>query len=515
MRAVLPSKVAVPLHLAFIVAYLASVRIAPGEVMAYLPVVWLVVGLIVIALLFPAAHRGEDVEGARMRSFLSFRRDYAILWGVAGVAFILIQTLCGPRVLQLNPKNLVWEFSQARIRDFPSCFDQLLSLDGAFCALLAFSAMFVIRKCLGRNGRTLLLQSIAVIASVLSLYGLIRYATASVENPVVGFATFSRSVEAGLFFTMVFSVCCGLLTTELGQKHLQKKKARLLFVTAVLTYFGAVFSLSALALVLATAVLILNLVYGFLFLRQRTLAERKMRLFAIAIVVLAITAFLHFIAYPENRIHGQIDKVFHGPWTTEAQKAETATLRAVAWRTFADNHFAGVGTWGYSEPASFARYVENDAEWLSLGDQNERHYFCENDFLQCLAEYGTIGCILLGVPFVLLIIGIVRRLISAATKAGCQIPRSEDGDEDFFDRYSPLVFSLFLATVTAGVVSFCFSIFHQPLVFLTWTIFLAMLFCFLPKPVQHEKTPLMARLAIARSSFHSHRHHRENAKAGD
>lgn len=488
MRTFVPSKIAVPLHLAFIVAYLAFVRIAPGEVMAYLPLVWLAAGLVVVSLLFPAARRGEDVEGARERSFLAFRRDYATLFGICALGFTLIQTLNGPRVLQLDMKTLEWEFSAARIRDFPSCFDQILSLDGVFGVLLVMIPMVVIRKSLGRNGRKLLLHSLSAIAAALSLYGLVRYALSPATEVPTGFATFLDPVSAGLFFVMTFSVTCGLLTTELGQKHPSRRMSRFLFACALLTFFGAVFSLSALALVLVVAFLLFHLVYGYLYLRKRALAERKMRFFAIAIVLLAVVAFLHFIAYPENRVHGRIAKVLRGPWVTEPQKIESATLRTIAWRTFADNPFAGVGTWGYSHPASFSRYVKTQEEWTALSNEEKGHYLCGNDALQCLAEYGTLGCLFLVIPFAVLLVGIIKRIVAAAGKYHRVAVEVVDGEEDFFDRYSPLTFSFFLATVVPGVVSFRFSIFHTPLVLVSWTIFLTCFYCFLPKPLPRDKS---------------------------
>ena len=488
MRTFTLSKIAVPLHLAFIVAYLAAVRIAPGEVMAYLPVVWMVLGLLVVAVLFPAAHRGEDVEGARKRSFLSFRKDYASFFGFCGLCFVLFQTLNGPRTLQLNTKTLLWEFSQARVRDFPSCFDQLLSLDGAFGVLLVISAILVIRNSLGRNGRNYLLRAIVAISAVLSLYGLVALALFPAEDLPAGFATITSPVAAGFYFMMVFSVTCGLLTMELGEKHPSRKKTRFLFFSAILIFFGAVFSLSALALGLVCLVLIANLVYGLLFLRERALAEKKMRFFAIGIVLVAIVAFLHFIAYSSNPIHERLSKIFRGPWMTEAEKAETSTLRTVAWRTFADNPFAGVGTWGYSDPDSFARYVKSQDEWQTLSDQGKRYYHCGDDPLQCLAEYGLLGGLFLAIPFLGLIGGILRRGLYAANKSN-PISRKADDDEeeDFFDRFSPLAFSLFLAVVVAGGFSFYFSIFRQPLVLVVWTIFLTCLYCFLPKPLPHEE----------------------------
>lgn len=497
MRTFVPSKIAVPLHLAVLVAYLASRRIAPGDVMAYLPAALIAAGLVVVAALFPAARRGEGVDDARKRVALAFRKDHVTFFGFFAICFVLLQTLNGPRVLRLDARTLEWGFSIAPIRDFPSCFDRLLSLDGAFSLLLVFTAMLVVRDSLGRNGRRILLEQIAAISAALALLGLVSYALAPAEAPAGGFATFADPVAAGVYFVMVFSVACGLLTTELGQKAPSRKKTRFLFVSAVLLFLGAVFSLSALALALAAGVLVVNLAYGLFFLRERALAEKRARLFAVAVVLLAVAAFLHFIAYPGNRVHARIERVFSGPWRTDAQKAEARVMRSVAWRTFSDNRFAGVGTWGCSDPGSFARHVESLDEWEALGDQETRRYSCGNDLLQCLAEYGSLGCLLMAIPFLALLGGIARRIVCAANRTGRAATRGEDGDEDFFDRFPPLAVSLLLAVATAGATSFVFSVFHQPLVFLFWTIALACLFCSLPKPPPKDVARKQRAKAIA------------------
>ena len=119
MRSFLPSRAVIPLHLAFIASYLAWVQTGPDAIGAYLPIAFLAVGLFEVTLLFPAARCGEDIDEARQRVRRDVFRDPILAFGVIGFLFLVFQTLNGPREIVFDVANGAWDFSTARIRDFP------------------------------------------------------------------------------------------------------------------------------------------------------------------------------------------------------------------------------------------------------------------------------------------------------------------------------------------------------------------------------------------------------------
>ena len=488
MRSFLLSKVAIPLHLAFIACYLACVQIRPDGILEYLPLAWFAAGLIEITLLFPSAKSGEEVYDARRRVFTSVRKDPVLILGIVGFLFILFQTLNGPRTISYNSFTSAWEFAEARIRDFPACIDQLLSVQGLFWNILTISAMLAIRNGIGKKGRLLVLKFLVAVSAGLSIYGLATYAPMSPEAGPQPFATFPDPVTAGVYFFIHFCLSCSLFATEMGEaaeKHSGKWIPRLLLLAAVLNFVGTLYSLSCICIAAAVAALLILFVYSAVYLHRRIEPAKKVRMTAVGFILLAVMAYMHFIAYPANRIHERTDKITSGQWVTEEQTAEKQTLTAVAARMFRKNMVHGVGTWGYAIPECFGMYIE-DSEWDNLPASEDAPLTCHNDSLQFLAEYGIVGFAILVSPFLLLIFTSLYRLgyefRPKSKKMEDSTTSSEHETRPFTDRITPNVLALIFAVTVPLVISFKFSIFRYPLIMLTWTVCLSVLSTLLPKP---------------------------------
>ena len=485
MRSFLLSKVAIPLHLAFIACYLACVRFGPETLTAYLPLAWFAAGLIEVTLLFPSARKGEEVYDARRRVRTSLLRDPILSAGIVGFLFILLQTLNGPRVLSFNPVSGVWEFSHARIDGFPACITQAGSVQGLFWHILVIPAMLVVGNGMGKKGRTLLLKYLVSISALLALFGLIMHASWTGTAGSQTFATLPNPATAGIYFFMHFCVAAALYTQEVGSEIRDRIQCHALFAATVLNLAGVLFSLSCIGIALSAGALVLLFVYGTVYLANRIATADKMRMMAAGLILAGLLAFLHFVAYPQNPIHDCIATITSGHWGTLEAKTEHAVLTSVAKRMFKANAVHGVGTWGYAQPSCFGKFMEDD-EWEALSNQEATPATCDNDCLQFLAEYGCVGFAVLALPFVLLFARALGRL-AVEFRPKLRKPKDSDSSTEnearpFTERLSPLAFALLLAVVAPFVLSFRFSVLRYPLVLFTWTIFLSVFPTLIRKP---------------------------------
>lgn len=486
MRSFLPSRAVVPLHLAFIAAYLACVPTGPDTIGAYLPIAFLAAGLLEVTLLFPAARRGEDIDGARRRVRLDLFRDPVLAFGLLGFLFIVVQTLNGPRELVYDTTKRVWDFSTARVRDFPACVDRLRSTQGIFWLLLVIPAMLAARRGLGRRGRILLFKCLVAVASASAIVSIIIACMPDCDYGQYGFAHFATPISAGMYFLMSFCIADGLYAIEAGAEDQRPWQRRLLIVGCVACAAGALFSLSCLSQVLLVSVFLVLLIYGAFYLGGRLLLAERIRMFVGGLILLGIAAFLNYVAYPENPIRDCLERIATPEeWVTEGQEADRAIRRTVARRMAGDNIWSGVGTWGYADAGCFGKYMEDD-DWDALADLELTPQVADTDPLQFLAEYGSIGGVLLATPFALPVLAALWRLVCEfrPRKKTQNVPGTSSIDEShpFTERLSPLALATLLAIAIPVAVSFRFSVFRDPRNLLTLAILASVLPTLLPKP---------------------------------
>ncbi len=485
MRSFLLSKVAIPLHLAFVACYLVCVQFGYDSLAAYLPLAWFSAGLLEIALLFPTARKGEEARDARRRVLNSILKDPILLLGVVGFLFILLQTLNGPRAIAFNAASGTWDFTVARIRDFPACISRAGSVQGLFWNMLVIPTMLVIGHGMGRKGRTLLLKFLVSISALLALFGLLTYDSGAKMAGARHFFAFPDAVSAGIYFFMNFCVACALYATEVGAEIRDRVQRNVMFVASAMNLAGALYSLSCLCIALSAGALVILVVYCAVSLSTCLSAGEKMRMTAVGAILIGLVAFLHFVAYPKNRIHDCTAKILSREWTTEQEQADRAVRTAVAWRIFKANPIHGVGTWGYADAACFGKYMGDD-EWDSLANPDATPENCGNDMLQYLVEYGIVGFLLAAAPYLVLLLSSLYRIAMEFRPRGKKSEDSDTSSENearpFTERITPLAFALFLATAVPFAVSFRFSILRLPAILFTWTAFIAVFPTLIRKP---------------------------------
>lgn len=494
MRFPLLSKIAIPLHLAFIFGYLACVQPGPDRIVSYLPLAFLAAGLLEVTLLFPSARKGEGVDDARGRVLHALLGDPVFHIGVVAFLFIVFQTLNGPRTLVFDKAARQWVCSPGFFRGFPACLDQMLSVQGLFWVLVTSVAVLAVRNGLGRNGRELAVDFVLGVAILAGLHGLYAYSQVpfadSAGNPLpppASFGAFATGAEAGAFFFMTACAAFGALFTEFAAEEPSTFRIRYRFGALLTCVAATLFSLSCLSIVALLVAVVILAVYSAVYIIRESPGELSLSTLATILVLAGVVGFLHYVAYPQNRLHDCQAKIVSGPWLDEAEKAEGETLRACAWRMFKDNAVGGVGTWCYGIDAGLPRYVRDD-EWETLRDPDAPHYRCGNDLAQLFAEFGALGTSLLLAPFVLIACAACAKVFLAARhgtsrKAGMRASTAAEIDRiGVFDILPPSVLSLFVAVAGATALSFFVSVFRCQLNILTWAVFLALATAQLPKP---------------------------------
>lgn len=488
MRSFLFSKFALPLHLAFIFGYLAWVQPGPESITSYLPLAFFSVGLFEITLLFPSARKGEEVAETRSRVLRSILRDPVFYIGIAAFLFIILQTLNGPRELYFDKISKMWRHTPGKVDFLPACLDQLLSIQGAFWVLTTTVAITAIRFGLGKKARHFFFKVLLGVSSILSIYGLASYAANGgtfVRGALAGFAT---STEAGAFFIMMSSLALGLLLHELKNDESSEYSLRYLLGVFLINVAAALYSLSCLSIAALAIAILIIVVYASIFYAKRNNGSLRISSIAALIAIIVVSIFLHYVAYPKNKIHDCTHKIFHGPWQTQEQIAEASLLRNTAWRIWDNNNLTGIGTWCYGHEGGMARYIEDD-EWDYLSNPDGRHYICGNDFAQFLAEYGTLGFLILISPFAFLfMLGATKVFLCYKNGSGKRISKKaslEDPESEvigFFDIFTTPIFAAIIAVITATVMSFFVPVFRNPLNILTWSVLFAFICASLPKP---------------------------------
>lgn len=503
MRSFLLSKIIVPLHLAIIAAFLAWVQPGPENVASYLPIAFLALGFVAMMLLFPAAREGEGVEDARYRALCSIRRDYFFVFAILAVAFVLIQTLNGPRDLIYIRARRTWEYTSGIFKGFPSCLDMLLSIQALFTIIVVAPAVLAIRDSLGKKGRRLSIEFLLGVATLLGLYGLYAYADAPSSDavgirlpPPPSFATFATRTEAGAYFLMNACAAFGYLFMAMADDDGEgegKWHIRFLFLSFLVSLVSALFSLSCLSIPVLAVALVILAAYTIVYVVKASLGELSIVTLAAIVIIGAVAGFLHFIAYPENRLHDCTEKIFNGPWLTKEEVAERTAMTDAAWQMFKDNSIGGVGTSCYGIEKGFPKYMRKE-NWSAVKDPDSRHWRCGNDFVQGLAERGAVGSILFLVPFVVLIVATIVRIVNLVRygtkyKQGFKSSSASEADRiGLYDIMPPEALALFLAAGCATGLSFFVPVFGSQLNILTWAVFLAVASMSLPKPNKSKRS---------------------------
>ena len=472
MRDVL-AKYWVIVHVALLAGFLAWVH--GGTRVDHLGAVpWLSLAVLEMTLLLPAVRRDEPLDLARRRVWRAMLRDPLLYLGIALNGYLLFQFLNGGQKLMFDASGNTWSFAPAPIGWGPCCIDPAEARQMLYWFLPAFAAVLGIRHGTNRRGKLYLLRALVANGALISLFGVLQYASGTTNlfglTPMTErfFASFGYANHAGSFFTLLFAVSIGLLAQALLVPA-ERRHAIWLGPALVLNLAGALLSLSRLAILLSLALFLLGGLYVIRHAWKQISNSLRFQVLVAFLLAAAFGAAFLFFAAPNNPVRQEIRGEALGKFVEEVSGVRWQQTMAACniWR---DHPWFGVGGWG------FRHYVcldldESRRALLQSGGAN-----VHNDAAQFLAEHGLIGFGLILGAVGALMVPLFRRL----RQTHMSHADGWTGERWLLFRISPITVLILAGTTFTCLESFVDLPFRSPAILVTWSVALACASAFLP-----------------------------------
>lgn len=463
----------VVVHIVWLAVFLAWVH--GGTRVDHLAAVpWLSLAVLEMTLLLPPARKGETLDMARQRVWNAITWDPILYIGVALCLYLLFQCLNGGRKLDFDLASNAWVFSPPPVNWGPFCVDPDEARQMLYWFPPAFAVALGLRHGTNRRGKLYLLRALAANGALLSLFGLIQYASGTTSlfwmTPMSDtfFASFGYANHAGAFFTLLFAVTLGLFVQALLDAE-ERKHAWWLGLALCLNMAGAILSLSRAAILFSLALLVLGGMYAIRHAWRQVSAGVRLKVLAIFLIVLAFgTAFLVFAA-PDNAVMKELQTIEWGKLGEETFGVRWQQTSS-AWNIWRDHPWFGVGGWG------FRHYVCLDLDETKRASLHRGGANVHNDPMQFLTEHGVVGFGLMLGAVVVLMIPLVRRFRHVhATQA-----KGWTGEPWVLFRVSPITILLLGGAAITFLESLIDLPFRSPAILITWVAALTCAPAFLP-----------------------------------
>ena len=462
-------------HVALLVVYASWAR--GGSAPAFFwAIPWLALGILEMLFLLPPSHDGSSAHAAARRVWQGLLRDPVFYVGGALLLFLLLQWLNGPREMIRNLATATWEYTPPPWPWLPFCVDRSEAAQVLIWALGAYAVLLAVRHGMRLSARRWLLKVMVYNGALLALVGVLHLMTGTTKlfwiRPieVYFFSTFGYPNHASAFFTLLTAINIGLLIESLDSKEQEKVVSSWLMVSLVLNLFGVFFSLGRAGMVLTLGILAVALLYGSIYLWNRTTIATRVRLW-VMIGGLALAGGFFALVVPDNPILRELKTIdllqLHKQ--LQGDRAELAHAAIDIWQ---DYPWAGVGGWG------FRRYVgiymgPERYEYLRAAGRANVH----NDAVQYLCEHGVIG--------LALILGLIFVLIGQLWfRMAVMRHKQDDGaikPRNWFMSVSPMVWFCILGTFATVIHSLIDLPFRNMAIIATWFIALASAPSFVPR----------------------------------
>ncbi len=483
---------------------------------ALLPAIpWLFAILLEVMLCFPQRHSGETTFAARKRVWCALKRD-PLTWLVVVFYILLLipfvnKALCP--CCDYPAINFDGARQSAPIPFLPYCVDRMEHLNVVLWFFPALLSMLAVKHSLLREGTRLVLEMVVWNGLALSAIGLIQHVMGA-DSPLWAdgwgqkayfFSTFGYPNMGGDYFTTLFALAVAAWrwradealyrTAVEGARHetghRQFWARNVMLIPAVVFFLSAMMTLSRASIVLASFLALVFFVHTFISFLSRMSNIRRVKAIAvnfIAIIIIATSFYVFFAARESLMQTGGFRDEFNKEISTLSANAmlERAAGKGqyhvrVATQIWLDNILFGCGGWGYKHLCIPKMTDEEFDELQKIGGIN-----VHNDFLQFLAEHGTVGFGLLAAMVVLLVAPIVRvwrKLVVAASfmKGKKRPPRPVA----VFSLPSP-VFCILAALVSTLFHSLADCPLRSPAVLTLFFVALAALDGFMPKLKNHD-----------------------------
>ena len=426
----------------------------PSALMPAIP--WLVVLLVEMAVFFPQRHSGETTTRARARTMKAIMKDPLTWVSVALLALLAIPFFNKAMCPCCDYPAIHFDgVRQAPPYPFlPSCINKLEHLSVFVWFGPALLCAVACRHALLKRGKRTLLELLVWNGLALSFIGLLQRVTdakgplwISLEGKTAYFfSTFGYPNMGGDYFTTLFCVSYALWRWNFARyfgeapdgndpkdkaEHKKFWRKHLMLVPTGIFFFSAIMTLSRASILLVCALAVIFFLHATIsFLAGMSKAARvktiAANIIAIALIAAVATMFFGGVPAKEGEIGGDVAKEVSTLDTrgildrvTGRQQYHTRVAKEI-WKK---HFFFGCGGWGYKH---LCIPEMTDAEFANI--QAVGGINVHNDYIQFLAEHGTVGFALICLVFALLLYptvkvwkGLVR--LAAFSKSGARPPK--------------------------------------------------------------------------------------------
>ncbi len=358
------------------------------------PLMWL--ALIQLASLFILSKGSQPSElaGASARPLPWIRAsDPVFILGFLLITLLFLQWWNAGRMLYFDSTVRAWQYSEPRHAGWPSAITAKEARQMLDWFLPAWVLVLSIRSPAfeARSVRKLW-RVLAYSAGLLSLLGLVQYLSGSMM--MFGFmpmrlhfyASFGYPNHAGSYFLMTMCLAAALLYWEAGVPSVRSNRWRRIALAAVfvLSFVGAIFSLSRLAIILGTVLLLLMTTYFVVALWSRLASVQKVHAVALSVAGLSLLTLLTF-GLGREAIEREFRPERDSKTTLDRETSFRLFQIQAAFRMWQDHPWVGVGGWGYRY--LIGHYLPPQ-EWRRITEGKANVH---NDPMQFLVEFGLLG----------------------------------------------------------------------------------------------------------------------------
>lgn len=394
-----------------------------------LPLVpWLFVFMIETIVCFPQREPGETTYDARERVWRALRKD-PLVW----ISFGFLALLLVPFVNNgLCPVCDAVQIAQGAdpnppVPFLPFCVDRIDHLNVVYWFMLALPAMVAVKHCLVAEGKRLLLEIVAWNGAALAVLGFVQSASGALGpywiamhkgatgRPGEFFSTFGYPNMAGDYFTTLFGISIALWRDRLNWIHEEERgreashegkrasfwSRHYLLIPALVCFYAALNTLSRAAIILATIGAAVYFLHAFISFVSRLHRAVRVKVGAVSIVAVALVLLCSNLCLPKE-FKREVDTL----GTTEVLDRVTGRGQyhvRIATEIWKDYPLFGCGGWGYIHCCLPRMTAEDRKQQQMVGGIN-----VHNDYLQFLAEHGTVGFGALVAIVVLLLLPVTR-----------------------------------------------------------------------------------------------------------
>ncbi len=358
------------------------------------PLTWLALAQLAALFIFSKRTHALEPAGVASRPVPCIRvRDPFFILGLALVVLLFLQWWNAGRLLYFDSTARAWQYSEPRHAGWPSAITAKEARQMLDWFLPAWVLILSIRSpALNARAVRKLWRVVAYSAGLLSLLGLAQYTSGSMK--MFGFipmrlhfyASFGYPNHAGSYFLMTLCLAAALLYWETSAHTGRSNRARRVALAAVfvLSFVGAIFSLSRLAIILGVVLLLLITTYFVVALWPRLVSVQKVHAVALSVAGLSLLTLLTF-GLGREAIEREFRPERDSKTTLDRETSFRLFQIQSAFRMWQDHPWVGVGGWGYRY--LIGHYLPPQ-EWRRITEGKANVH---NDPMQFLVEFGLIG----------------------------------------------------------------------------------------------------------------------------